>query len=186
MKRLIAIATLLLSFTVCADESDLGNVRFDPLNLIFSSVDLDLDFKIAQDWTLGPAGAYAHYGISSNSAFTESYMVTAWSLGARANWFYNGAYTSGFYVGPSIKYESIKVTTADSIGPVTGTASPVLVGAVAGYGWFWDHFNIMLGGGLEMSLGSTNITIQDSQGNSYTVYNEVAGLLLEATVGWTF
>ena len=125
--------------------------------------------------------------MDSNSSFTSNYDISAYAFGARANWFKNGNYSDGLYVGPSLRYVNAQLSTTDVLGTTTGSASAIFVGCLVGYGWFWNSFNMMLGGGFTQGLGDTKITITDSSGNKTDVSTAASGgLALEYTLGWTF
>lgn len=187
LKRLMLVAVTLTSLSAFADSGDQMNFRFSPIGLIVGAVNVSLDFAVAPEWTIGPTGSYWHRSLSSDSAyFSEDYKVTSYGVGARANWFMNGVYTDGLYVGPSIIYASTNLTTNDGTGEVTGSASGLFAQGLVGYGWFWDSFNILLGGGATVGLGDTKITVVESNGRRSEVSTAISGLALEFSLGWTF
>ena len=162
------------------------NFRFGAISLLAGAINVNMDFAIAPEWTVGPELMYWHYKIDPDPIFTSKYDVTTSSLGIRANWFKNGNYTDGLYLGPSLRYVNIKLTTADSIGEVSGTASGLFAECLVGYGWFWSSFNQMLGAGFSSGVGTTKISVTDSSGRVTEVSSVFSGLALEYTLGWTF
>ena len=180
----ISLATA--ASVACADSADTMNFRFSPIGLIVGSVDVGLDFAVAPQWTVGPQVNYWHRHVGASSGFTSDWDVKAYGVGARANWFKNGVYTDGLYVGPSLMYASVKVTNDDSFGTTTGTASGLFAGGLVGYGWYWSSFNMMLGGGFTVGLGDTKVTVTSSNGTKTDVSTSIAGLALEYSLGWTF
>src|SRR5579871_4675339 len=97
------LATLLFTSAVWADGNDTYNFRFSPIGLLAGEASVNFDIRIDPNWTLGPEITYWHYKVSADSSiFSEDYEITATGIGARANWFKNGAYTDGLYVGPSL------------------------------------------------------------------------------------
>jgi hypothetical protein len=193
MRHLLLVFALLCGFSSHAAEppasgssSDMYDFRFMPVGLIIGAVSTELDIKIADDWTLGPQLSYWHHNFSADSGFTSSFDVTAWGAGVRANWFKNGAFNSGLYVGPSLGYANIKVTTSDSGGSRSAELSTAVAEAIVGYAWFWNSFNILLGGGVTTTLGSNDITVTKSDGSTYKVNTRIAGPALEFSLGWTF
>lgn len=160
--------------------------RVNPVGLISGAIDANVDFKITEDWTVGPQGIYLHLNLSPSETFNSNYDITAYGFGARANWFYNGAFKDGFYFGPSLEYLTVDLKTSDAFGPASGTASGLMASGLIGYGWFWDGFNIMLGGGYEAVLGASGITIKDSAGNQQTITANLSGLTYELSIGWAF
>lgn len=163
------------------------NFRFSPLALLIGAVDLNFDMQVSPDWTVGPSVTFWKFELNSTGSFTEKYTVSAFAFGARGNWFKNGVYTDGLYVGPALQSAKVKVETRDSIGAVSAEANVLLASCLVGYGWFWDSFNMMLGGGLAVGLGGSDVTVTDSSGNTTTVKaRQTGGLALEYSLGWTF
>lgn len=169
-----------------AAEGDTMNFRFSPLSLLLTTFDAHVDFALSPEWTLGPQVIFGSYTLSSSGSFSE-YKVSNAGLGLRANWMMNGVFTDGLYVSPGLIFQRIKVTAKDSVGDVTASASVPQASGIVGYAWFWDSFNIQLGGGLAFPLGSPDIKVKDSTGYEQTVkLNRLAGLALEFTLGWTY
>lgn len=189
MRRLILTLCLLLNPLAHSEgaSSNTMNLRFSPLGLVVGAIGIQLDFKIHSEWTLGPALSYWHVKLDSDPAlFTSQYDVTASTFGARANWFKNGVYTDGLYVGPALEYASVKVKTNDSISTVSATGTALMLSGLVGYGWFWESFNMMLGGGLGVALGGADVEVTDSSGSKTKVKSPASGLALEYSLGWTF
>jgi hypothetical protein len=162
------------------------NFRFSPLGLLIGGISVDLDFKVAPDWTIGPALSYYHLRLTSTGDFESDFDVTGYAVGARANWFHNGTFTDGLYVGPSVGYATFKVTSSDSAGDASATASGARAGCLVGYAWFWDSFNIMLGGGFDVSLGDSKLVVKSRSGTQEEIHYASGGLDGEFSLGWTF
>lgn len=185
---LLVSVFVLSTSSVHADTSDTMNVRVGALGLLLGAVNVGLDYKITDSWTIGPELMFWRLKIGSGSSQSSAdFDVTAYGAGARANWFMNGAYTSGLYVGPSLKYIHFDYKGSDKNGKSTAasTDGPYAEGLV-GYGWFWKHFNMMLGGGLSVGLGGTKATVTHSDGSKEDVNSRKGGLAFEYTLGWTF
>lgn len=160
------------------------NLRFNPLRF-FGGGHVIADFALTPDWTIGPALSYLRFSVSKNAGFTSDFAVTGYTAGVRANWFQEGVFNSGLYVGPSLQYSNVKVSSTDSSGDSRSvTSSPIVLSGIVGYGWFWRSFNMMLGGGIDLSLGGSKVTMTDSSGNSTEINTNVAGPALEFTMGW--
>lgn len=186
-----------LAITVCAvlflnqplhanepDSADNANFRFAPLGLLIGLIDLNLDFKIAPNWTLGPELMYWHFNVTLSD--TE-YDVSALVGGVRANWFKNGVYTDGLYVGPALLYTASKVKWTDGTDNAEATNNAARLSTVVGYGWFWDSFNMMLGGGLSIPLGDGKIEARSSNGRREEInYSRSGSVAFEYSLGWTF
>ena len=162
------------------------NFRVNPIGLVAGGIDANFDFRITENMTLGPQGIYLHATLSPSGIFNSDYDITAYGFGARANWFFNGVFKDGFYFGPSVEYLTVTLKTTDVFGAATGTASGVMASGLIGYGWFWENFNIMLGGGYASVFGTSGITIKDSVGNQETITANLSGLTYELSAGWAF
>jgi hypothetical protein len=160
--------------------------RVNPVGLISGGIDANLDFKLTENLTVGPQGIYLHAQLSPSGIYTSNYDITAYGFGARANWFFDGAFKDGWYFGPSFEYLKVTLKTTDAVGPATGSASGMLASGIIGYGWFWDNFNLMLGGGYASVLGASSITIKDSAGNQTVITANLSGLTYELSIGWAF
>src|SRR4051812_32839201 len=106
MRKLIACVCLLVasSSAFAVGKSDTMNFRFDPLGLLLGMASVNLDIAVNPEWTVGPQLAYWQLKVGQAGDFTSDFEVKAYSFGARANWFANGVYTDGLYVGPSLRY----------------------------------------------------------------------------------
>ncbi len=186
-KFILILASFLICSTAVAENSDEYNFRFSPVGLIVGAIGIDFDIKVSDDWTVGPDVAYWHFVYGSGGTYKNNYDLLAYAFGVRANWFNNGAYTDGLYIGPSLKYVNARISVTDDAGNnLSGTLSGALAECLVGYGWFWSSFNMMLGGGLSSLIGSTNITLTNPSGTVNTVNPPLAGLSLEFSLGWTF
>lgn len=191
MKNWLAALLLILGLSGAADSAFATggeyNFRFSPVVLLIGAVDLNFDIQVSPEWTVGPSLTFWKFELNSTGTFTEKYSVSAFAFGARGNWFKNGVFTDGLYVGPSLQSAKVKVETRDSIGAVTGEANILIASGIVGYGWFWDSFNMMLGGGLAVGMGGSDVTVTDSSGTTTTVKSRPTGsLALEYSLGWTF
>ena len=173
-----------IPYAASANGSDGMNIRFSPLGLIVGSFDLTLDVPVSTNWTLGPQLSYTHLSLGTNDT---GFSIKGYSAGLRANWFNNGVFSSGLYVGPSLVYDDLTVTYRQSDG-TSGDAKTSGLGAavLVGYGWFWDSFNIMLGGGLQTHFQNASVTVTNPDGSQHTNSNLGTGLTGEFSLGWTF
>ncbi len=166
------------------------NLRVSPILLLIGMIELNLDVAMNDQWTVGPELNFWRFTVnSSNSSFDDEFSLSAFALGVRANWYQNGVFSEGLYVGPYAKYVNVKVETEDSAGnDISGQASGLGLGCLVGYGWFWDSFNIKLGGGLALPLGTSNVEVKDSSGTTTEEVktSRTGSLAAEFTLGWTF
>jgi hypothetical protein len=186
VRHLLLVAAFAASTSAFAKSEDKYDFRFSPIGLVVGAIDVNLDIAIDPNWTLGPQIGFLHHKFRSDPSFTTDYDVKAFMLGARANWFRNGNYTDGLYVGPSLSFAGVKVETSDSNGPESASVSALLASCLVGYGWFWDSFNIMLGGGLTLGLGQSNVDITHSDGTKTSIATNIGGFDVEFSLGWTF
>ncbi len=166
--------------------SNTFDFRINPVGIVAGGIDANLDVRIAEDWTVGVQGIYLHLNLSPSGIYTSDYNMTAYGFGVRANWFSNGALNDGFYFGPSLEYLNLSLKTTDASGSASGIASGLMASGLIGYGWFWQHFNILLGGGYGAVLGASGITIQDAAGSKQTITANLSGLTYELSIGWAF
>lgn len=194
MKKLVpfALAMLLGSVAFAEEVSTAGNadnfnIRFGPISLLVGVVNAGLDFVVHENFTVGPEFAYLHRSLSSSGSFSSDYDVKAYAVGARAIWYANGVFTDGLYITPKLHYASAKLSTTDSVGTVEGEASTMMASGLIGYGWFWESFNIHLGGGFAIPFGEYKVKIKDSTGTEESVnVSSTGNLALEFDLGWTF
>ena len=191
MKRAFILFTLLLSSTAAFAQSAMNtsgskyNFRFSPIGLLVGLASVSLDVAITPEWTVGPELSYAKFKLNASGTNQTSFDVSLASAGVRANWFKNGVYTDGLYVGPFVRYAKTSIDASGST-TITGESAGVAVGSLVGYGWFWNSFNMMLGGGAALATGVSNMVITDSNGNRTEVPNRGAGFAAEYSLGWTF
>lgn len=161
------------------------NFRFSPLGLVLGIGNASLDVAINSDWTVGPELSYAKFKLDASGGGGTTYDVNLASAGVRANWFKNGVYTDGLYVGPFLRYAKTSVGSTGAT-VVTGETAGVAVGSLVGYGWFWNSFNMMLGGGAALAMGESNMVITEANGKRTEIPNRGAGFAGEFSLGWTF
>jgi hypothetical protein len=185
MKKLI-LCLMLLSTSV---QAETFNFRVSPIHLVTAFINLNLDVTIMPNWTLGPTYGYWTYKSKSLASRTSntSYDVKYMTFGARTNWFLNGVYKSGLYVGSFLNFVNAKVAVSGSVLGIGETTSNNL-GVMAGYGWYGTSFNQMVGAGLSTNLGNTRVSVVDAAGSSIDEVegSNFSGFAVEYTVGWTF
>lgn len=183
MKFFSAIVVSLLISVSALAEGDKGkgttNVRFSPIGLLIGLINVEVDFKVNENWTMGPTLAFWNFSVGETGSNLFGTDVSFFSLGGRANWYKNGIHTDGLYVGPSLSYNTVKLKS----GSDSASASGLVASGLVGYGWFWESFNMHLGGGLSLPLGSLKAEVN---GEEYAARGGSAGLAIEYTLGWTF
>jgi hypothetical protein len=182
MKKLILISSFAFLFSLNNKTHAQTNVRIDPLSALIGVLNTTVDFKLSSSWTLGPTFQYLSREI-------DSYDAMAYGVGVRVNYYFEReAFSQGWYLGPSFRYASAEVETNDpTFGKITGEASGIAAGLLAGYQWMWESFNINLGAGFVYSSLGT-IKVENKQGNYSEDFSGYDGvdLDLEFTLGWKF
>ncbi len=164
------------------------NVRVSPLGLLVGYINFDVDFKISNDWAIGPSVTYWRYNADS-IYFTGNRLTSETRvIGVRGTWAKNGTYRSGLYISPLFQLLSARVvgTSTASGREITASATiPVLTGLI-GYQWFWENFNMNVGGGFSISTSSTKVDVNDGTTTSTVESSRSSGLALDAMIGYTF
>lgn len=144
----------LISSMTFADE--VLNIRTNPFMILGSSfVNLELDFRVNDHWSLGPA---------AQSSTTEPLF----KVGARATYFEQGTFQPGWMTGLELKYSTTTLGDkyydsstgkfCDSYEPVCSQDADQLMTLAIneGYFWRWGTFNAGLGLGSKISVDIDN------------------------------
>lgn len=160
------------------------NLRLSPLSLLIGGISMNFDVAVGSNWTVGPEFSYLNFSMSSTAATTtDNFSIKAFGFGGRANWFKNGVFTDGLYFGPAVAFSSAEVRRGTS----SASASLLVATALVGYGWFWESFNMMLGGGIGLPLGEATVKVgSGASQEEVSVRGRLGSLAAEWTVGWTF
>lgn len=186
VKLFLIVIFALTTTQAHASSGDSMNFRFNPIGLLIGAVDVSLDFVVTDEWTLGPQFSYVDFSLNSSSGFTNKVEVSGIGGGLRGNWFYNGVFTDGFYVGPGLTYTNVSAKVSNATESAEGSVSSVVASALFGYGWFWDSFNILLGGGFATILSNPKVKVVESNGTTTEYEARKGGLALEFSLGFTF
>jgi len=189
MKRIqfwFLIGLCFSSGRVVANPDDSMNFRFSPLGALIGIYSTQLDINSGDQWTVGPSASYWKMTVDKKDNLVEDIKVEAWAIGVRANWYKNGVYSDGLYVAPSLHYFDADARSRDVLGEVKGSGTGFTAQAVAGYGWYWESFNILLGGGVSVPMGNAKLTVTDSVGNRTESDAFKTRIAFDFTLGWTF
>lgn len=170
-------------------NADTGNLRVSPLGIMMGAVRADLDLGIGAGFTLGPSIQYMYsskmFGMMSGMMGGSPSMKSL-GYGVRANYYLGRTqFSEGWLIGAFVHYMPVSATSGDFRGDVFGFGA----GALAGYQWFWDSFNIGLGAGLTYYTMNSDILMKNHMGAMQTMSNgRLSGVMphIEATVGWKF
>lgn len=194
MKKLTLtiFSMMLISSSSFAATAKSMNVRVNPLAMLIGVVNADIDFGITDGITLGPSLSMlsAKSGVSGTGITTSETKISAYSIGARANFYFSGvSFTDGWYFGPSASYLPVSVTETEGTDSYSASMGAFSVSALLGYQWMWETFNINLGLGAGYYSTSSSVTATTSSGKSTTVavpsFSGVAPSL-EFSLGYAF
>lgn len=185
----LLLATLTVAPSVAHSADNELNVRFAPLSLLVGWLNVDLDVRVNDQWTLGPTIGLWRANIEDNYFVGDKYQLKRNAVGVRANWSQSGSFQTGFYVSPIVQFVRAEVSgVSKSTGnDITASASGITITGIAGYQWFWDTFNLSVGGGLILGAQSSDVSVQDGP-SSYKVASSGrgTGVALDFMLGWTF
>ncbi len=187
MKKIgMLLATLVLTSLASAKSGDNFNVYINPLGLAVGSLNAGVDYVVAPQWTVGGYGSYINVKLPKSGSMTEDLTINGYGLGVKGTWYHSGALTDSWYVSPFVQYQSIKAETANTAGKLSAEGDGTYLGATTGYGWYWENFNMAVGGGFMTPLAQGKVTVKDSTGGSPEEVNVYSSLKLEFNIGWTF
>lgn len=188
MNRFLLVVVFLAFSQFSFASETKSNYRFAPVHLLATEIRMVADYKLCEHWTLGPSFMYKNYKVkTSGGTYTTDMDVSTYSIGARGNWFMNGVFSSGIYIGPDVTFYSTKAFAKDTAGNKNfGTAEAGAVSVVLGYAWFLENLNLMLGAGPELPMKKTKVAVSDATNNITTSEVVPQGLVLEFTLGTTF
>lgn len=163
------------------------NVRVSPLGLLIGYFNVDVDFKIGDQWTIGPTLSYWSFDTGSDSVFRTG-RVESKSIGARANWYQKGVFQDSLYFSPVLQFISATFTgTSRSSGAsISSSASLPVASALVGYHWFGKSFNTSLGAGLGFGLGTSKVKATDGTNTVESDISRNVGFALDFMVGIVF
>jgi len=167
---LIIIVTVFSVNEIYASEKSV-NVRSNPLGITRGVYNLNIDFKVSDQITVGPLLEYLNY---------DSY-TTGFGVGAISNIYlsdnvFNDSWVIQPFVGMAFLNMDLIITNASVNG--------LVFGGLFGYRWHWDGgFNLGLGLGAEIASYSATINIL---GVPFTVSGAGATVVSELSFGYAF
>lgn len=176
----LAVLICVSSVAARADESHNLNFRFSPILLLVGAIHGVVDYKVTNNVVVG--GEIMTWNLS----FSD-YTFKASGFGASAKYYFDQAYVDGWYAGGRFVSSSFEATAKDSLGnKESASASGTSFGAIGGYHWFWDSFNLNLGATI-VSSSVTSVDVKDSNGVVVRkVDNPGASAGLDFMLGFTF
>jgi len=171
---------LLLSSSAFAATSDYNwNLRTSPIAWVVGP-NLRLDVRAGEQWTLGVTGVSIDNKIKAvDLSGTTGGVILSFNL--------EGALTDSWFVDAGMAYGDIRAQGTATNGQVyIAHLYNISEHFVGGYHWFWEHFNLAVGAGVDFnSAGGRNIV--DGNG-SKVVEIPVRGAMFasEASIGMAF
>lgn len=164
------------------------NARISPLGLLIGYINADVDFKLGDQWTLGPTFSYWGFDMTSSAFTGDKLRVESKSIGARANWYKNGVFKDSLFFSPIFQYVSASAigTSRSSGSTVSASASVPVLSGLVGYHWFGQTLNMSLGAGLGFGLGSSKVKATDGTTTVESDISRSVGLALDFMIGIVF
>jgi hypothetical protein len=169
------LLALSLSSNLRAADGDTVNIGTSPLLWLVGVMNAQADFRLTDEFTLGPVGSY--YTRKSSGVKVSSY-----GLGVRANWFITGpVFTDSWYIGPSVSYMGAEASQDGTEASLNLWALQIL----GGYHWFWDSgFNLNVGAGGNYINWPEYVTVNGKRISLDTYEN--MNIAIEFNLGWSF
>lgn len=170
-----------------SDSGDFVNLRFAALGLLIGYVNLDLEFKVSDQWSVGPTVSFWRYKGESSLFTNNEYTGQRRAFGVRSTWSKNGAYRTGFYISPMLQIVDAKITGtgATSLSAVEAKGNGPVVSGVFGYHWFGANWNVSAGAGF-IAGGPENIEVREGTTTENVRSSRTAGITLDFMVGYVF
>ncbi len=157
------------------------DLRINPIAAPFGIIDAEANIKVHDNFTVAPM-----YTKWSGAGLVD---VDYTGYGVRVYWHPSGVFMDGFYVSPFYRNMSVTMTVDNSFGNTAeGSFDMQRYGAIAGYLWQWDNFNLNFGVGYA-STSSGDFTARDSFGNETTESTDdipIGGLAMDFSLGFAF
>lgn len=162
-----------------AEPTDAFNLRTSPIGLVLGP-NLRLDYKIADQWTVGVGGLYLNRKITGAQidSFTGSVLV---------DYAFNAAFADSWFVNLAIGYGNIRAEANDLSGqPRKIHVYNFTEQALLGYHWFWGSFNLDLAAGV-IGNSAGHAKIVDQNGDKVnSVPLPPFGLVTDFSIGLTW
>lgn len=173
--------------------------RIEPQWLLLKELSLDFQFKLSDNFTLGPTLAYMSqgdgifYGTKVANHLFNNDKTNRESFGVRGVYYFKGVESSSAYISGFGRFASNQVTSKYSSSYFGNNEkaefNETSFGVTGGYQWvFGRHFTMNVGGGLATFIHPTEITLTDGNGSSrkFQLDGETLGYALDAGLGFQF
>ena len=155
------------------------NLSTDPAALLVSP-NLSLDYKFTEHWSLGPTIYYTN-------RMLKAVQINQLSSGLTLTFATSEAHADSWILEASVLTAQLTAQANDAMGtPYTVRITNITSRLVAGYQWYWGHFNLQVSGGQETNSAG-HAQILDNNGNSVgTVPFYPWRLMVDGALGWAF
>ena len=163
-RHIIFVMLMATASTVYADQN--WNIRTAPVSDSIGIYNLELDYSIAEKYTIGPMVYHFDYELSD-----VQYESTA--IGLRGNYYFRNVRDGGWLIGLSALYGSFTISEVNPSDNQRYYAdiSTRIYTLVLSYQAMWEHFNITTGIGVSYfslpetvvgQIGSASLPINTS------------------------
>lgn len=182
--RFAALAFVLAS--AASAHADQFNFRFSPLGLLVGTANLALDYKLSDQWSVGPQITYTDLKVGTFGSLSD-FSIRGTGFAVEGVYSFSASFQDGWYANASIGSNNVELKARNrSTGEtLSANGSGMNLQAGGGYKWFWQSFNMNLGLTLARSSVS-EIEIRDSNGVVTESYNPRLGVGIDFRMGFTF
>jgi hypothetical protein len=163
----------LASITASAESANTWNLRTSPVSWVVGP-NLRLDLRASDSWTVGVTGNYFDTKL-------KAVNLTGNNGGVVATYNFSGTFSDSWYLEGGVAYGDLQASTSADTLHLTNWSGRIY----GGYHWFWTHFNLSLGAGVNLnSAGGKQIL--DSTGNQVKVPIYPATGAVDVAIGLAF
>jgi hypothetical protein len=161
-------------------DSNLMQVRIEPVYLLLKELRADFQFKLGEQFTLGPTVGYmsqgdgVYFGNMVANRFYYDDRTDRLSLGARADYYFNSFQEHSPYLSAFYRWSHSEVTSngnsynSYSNTKEKGNFDESAAGITGGYQWVWSNlFTLNVGGGASYFVLPDDVQLVDNDGQSY-------------------
>lgn len=152
------IVFLIATLIVCGAKADNHNLTSNFIGNALGITNLEYSYKIADHLTLGIMG-------SNGKAKIDTLEIKGSAVGMIARYYLNPAFANNsWYLVSGVNKNNFEILKTDSGVDYTADFKETVVGAGAGYHWFWNSFNISFG---VLMTNQSKTDLFDKNGNKY-------------------
>ncbi|BCE00083.1 hypothetical protein [Marinicellulosiphila megalodicopiae] len=180
--KLINKNVALLSLGLMCFSAQAVEINFNPLSILSGATTVDALFEVDDKIKIGPTAGLMNLNINTVN-------VSAFDLGVRGEYAFNGFKTQGVYIATKLFYSNVNVSVQDEILVCQSNSSTGTL--LGGHVWRWSNgFSAKMAGGFKQTLilgdgvsCETNGTIVTTDSEQKTSEFKLA---YEAGISWSF